>query len=319
MTLFFNEDDVASLLTMDDAIEQTEKAFLLLGERKAVNRPRARVRANAITLHVMTAGAEAFGSVGLKAYTTGRSGARFYYLLFDDTSGEFLALMEADRLGQIRTGAASGVATRYLACEDASRVGVFGTGWQARSQLQAIASVRPIESVRAFSRNEEKRKRFAVEMSEELGVPVETVNGPELVCQDADIVVVATNAREPVLKGMWLRPGQHVNAIGSNALGRREVDELAVRRASIIFVDSLEQAKIECGDLAAVVEAGKLGWESVHELGDLVSGTEDVPSRSRADEITLFESQGLAIEDVAAAKRVYDLGRERGVGVDLSI
>jgi ornithine cyclodeaminase/alanine dehydrogenase len=262
-------------------------------------------------LHVLPAGSTALGYMGLKAYTTGPSGARFYFLMFDAVSGELVSMMEADRLGQIRTGAASGVATRYMAREDASSVGIYGTGWQARSQLEAIAVVRPVDAVLAYGRNVERREKFCAEMSETLGAPVTPCERPEAAAE-ADILVTVTNSREPVLKGEWLRPGQHINAAGSNNLRRLEIDSEAVTRASFIAADSVEQAKLECGDLAAVVDTGGITWDDVHELADVVCG--DTEPRQNEDDITLFESQGLAIEDVAAAKHVYETGRERKRG-----
>jgi len=317
MTRFYTEKDVAELLPMGDAVACVERALRLLAEDQAVNLPRQRVRVDKLLLHVLPAGSAELGYVGLKAYTTGPSGARFYFLQFDARSGELVAMMQADRLGQIRTGAASGVATKFMAREDATRVGIYGTGWQARSQLQAIAEVRPIVSMVAYGRDAARRKKFCSEMTEELGVPVRPVETPEEVPQDADIVVTATNAREPVLRGAWLKPGQHVNAIGSNALGRLEIDEVAVTRMSFIAADAIDQAKIECGDLAAVVDAGKLSWDGVHEIADVVGGK--ITARRSPDDITLFESQGLAIEDVAVAKHVYEAGNAKGMGTVLEI
>jgi ornithine cyclodeaminase/alanine dehydrogenase-like protein (mu-crystallin family) len=317
MAIFFSEDDVSRLLPMGDAVARVEDAFRLLGEGKAVNRPRQRVRLQKLMLHVLSAGSDAIGYCGLKAYTTGPSGARFYFLLFGAASGELVAMMEADRLGQIRTGAATAVATRYLARPSATTVGIYGTGWQARSQLEALAVSRGLSAILAYGRDETRRRSFCAEMSKTLGRDVVAASSPEEVASGAGILVVATSAREPVLLGRWLRPGHHVNAVGSNALSRREIDEAAVLRARFIAADSVEQAKLECGDLHAVVEAGKLSWEQVHELGDVVSGR---ISLGRApDDVTLFESQGLAIEDVAVAKLVYERGREEGLGRRLDV
>ena len=317
MAHFFTEDDVLALLTMPEAVKAVERAFRLLGEGKADNHPRQRVRAGKLMLHVLPAGSADLGFVGLKAYTTGPSGARFYFLMFEAPSGELAALMEADSLGQIRTGAASGVATRLMTSDDAKRVGIYGTGWQARSQLEAVAEVRKLELVRAYGRDADRRALFCRDMASKLGIPVEPCAAAEEVPDEVDIVITATNAKEPVLKGEWLRAGQHVNATGSNNLKRREIDELAVTRASFIATDSLDQAKIECGDLSAVVEAGKLSWDDVHELADVVTG--QVPARQSADDITLFESQGLAIEDVAVAKIVLEKGVRSGRGRKLQI
>jgi ornithine cyclodeaminase/alanine dehydrogenase-like protein (mu-crystallin family) len=315
MTLYFDEEDVGRLLPMKVAVSRVEEAFRLLGDGSAENRPRARSRAGKVMLHVMSGGSGELGYLGLKAYTTGPAGARFYVLLFSAQDGRLVSVIAADRLGQIRTGAASGVATRYLAPKDASRVGIYGTGWQARSQLEAIACVRPLVSAIAFGRDEERRRSFCREMSQTLGIPVEPAKAPEQVAERAEILVTATNARQPVLQGAWLRPGQHVNAVGSNSLARREVDEAVVTRASFIAADSVEQAKIECGDLDAVVQSGKLSWDRVQELSGIVAGK--LSFQRKADDVTLFESQGLAIEDIAAAKAVYEAGRAEGAGRDV--
>jgi ornithine cyclodeaminase/alanine dehydrogenase-like protein (mu-crystallin family) len=317
MVHFFTEDDVAELLTMKDAIACVGEAFRLLASGEAINKPRQRVRVDKLMLHVLPAGSSALGYVGLKAYTTGPNGARFYFLMFDATSGELVSLMEADRLGQIRTGAASGVATRYMANASASRIGIYGTGWQARSQLEAIVQVRSIESVVAYGRDPGRRASFCEEMSASLGIPVEPRDNPEAVTAESDIIVTVTSSREPVLKGKWLVAGQHVNAAGSNNLQRLEIDAEAVTRASFIAADSVEQAKLECGDLAAVVESGQITWDEVHELADVVAGVKT--PRQTKDDITLFESQGLAIQDVAVAKHVYELGRKQQRGTTLAL
>lgn len=311
MALFLTEEDVTQLLTMDDAISAVEDAFRQLGEGSAVNSPRSRVGLPGTMLHVMSAGSAEWGLLGLKAYIAKRGGAQFLFHLYD-TSGQLEAVMEADRLGQMRTGAASGVATRLMAREDAATVGMLGTGWQARSQLEAVAAVRPLSRARVFGRDGERRRRFCAEMSESLSLDVQATDAPEEISVGADILITATTSREPVLRGDWLRPGQHINAVGANFAFKREVGGGVVRRSSCIVVDSLEQALLECGDLIAPVAEGELVWDDVSELGQLVCG--NASGRETDEDITLFESQGIAIEDVAVARRVFELGRERGVG-----
>jgi len=317
VALLLTEQDVARLLPMDLALEAVEEAFRWQGQGKVVNRPRVRLKVPGGLLHVMPAAAPEARVMGLKAYATTRGGARFVVLLFSAESGELLAVMEADRLGQMRTGAASGVATRYLARPDAETVGIYGTGWQARSQLEAVSAVRKIREVRAYGRDPERRQAFAREMAGRLGVPVIPVERPEEAARGASILVTITNSRTPVLQGAWLEPGAHVNAAGSNALERAELDVEAVRRAALIVVDSLEQARLECGDLVAPIEQGATRWEAIRELGEVVAGNH--PGRPGPEAITLFESQGVAMEDVAVAVRVWERARAEGVGQALPI
>lgn len=316
MALFLTEEEVGQLLSMEEALEAVEEAFKALGRGEAVNRPRSRVAMPAGMLHVMPAGLLPRQAMGFKAYTVSKNGARFLFLLYDG-EGRLLSIMEADRLGQIRTGAATGVATRHMARPEASTVGILGTGWQARAQLQAIALVRPIRRVRAYGRNPERRRTFCREMGRTLGIEIIPVERPEAVIEDADIVVTITTAKDPVLKGDWLLPGVHINAAGSNFAHKRELDEEAVRKAAFIAVDSKEQARIESGDLLVPIEKGLLGWEDVHELGEVVAGL--VPGRRSPDEITLFKSHGIALEDVAVAIRVYERAKAEGVGREVPI
>lgn len=314
MAYFFTEEDVKRLLSMQDAMEVVEEAFRQLGEAEAVNRPRSRVHLPGTILHVMPAGSKVWEVLGLKAYITTRGNARFLFHLYR-TDGELLAIMEADKLGQMRTGAASGVATRFMAREDATTVGLYGTGWQARSQLEAVARARTLRRALVFGRDDRRRERFCREMSELLGLEVRPVTSPEEVAGAADILVTATNSKQPVLRGEWLRPGQHINAIGANVASNQEIDGGVVRKATRIATDSKEQALLECGDLLIPQAAGELDWDAVVELGDIVSGK--LVGREQADDITLFESQGLAIEDVAVGRKVYELGRAAGMGAPL--
>jgi alanine dehydrogenase len=315
MALFLREDDVARVLQMDDVIATVEDAFRYHGLRKAVNRPRQRSTSGTSVLHVMSAAIPALGVMGLKAYSSTGGKTRFVGMLYSIETGELLAMLEADRLGQMRTGAASAVATKYLARPEAGSIGIIGTGWQARSQVIAISRVRPVALVKCHSRDPRRREAFATEMVQELGAEVVACDTAEEAVRDADIVVTATNAREPVLSGAWLRPGMHVNAIGSNWADRRELDADAVARSDRVVVDDLDQAKIECGDLVAAIDGGRLSWDGVAELGAIVAG--DAPARTAPSAITLFESQGIALEDVAAMQLAYNRARAHGVGEPL--
>jgi alanine dehydrogenase len=314
VTLILTEAEVDDLLDMPSTLQAVESVLRDRAEGRATNRARRRVALPKSGLNFMAAGAPEIGALGLKAYSVARTGARFYTLLFDPEGGELLSIMQSDRLGQMRTGAASGVATKYLAREDANTLGLYGAGWQAESQLEAIAAVRNLERVIVYSRREESRKRFAGKMGERLGMEIETTHSTDEPAAQ-DIVVTATSSREPVLLGEWLRPGAHVNAAGSNFLFKSEIDREVVRRASFVCVDSREELGLEAGDLVQPLETGLILPEAVYELGQVIAG--QVEGRRGPGDITLFASQGLALEDVAAARVVYDRAVERDVGREI--
>jgi len=301
---------------METAIAAVEEVLRDQAQGQASNRPRYRVAMPTSQLHVMAAGDRRLGVYGFKAYTASRKGARFLVMLYEAETGDLLAIIEADRLGQMRTGAASGVATRHMAREDAQTVGIFGTGWQAESQLMAVCAVRQIKSIKAYSRNRENRENFALRMTPLLRTEVMPAETPEEAAWQS-IVITATSAREPVLRGEWIDPGAHINVVGSNFLSKSEIDVETIRRASVIAVDSLEQARLEAGDLLPAIERGVISWESVTELGRVVAG--QISGRDNRDDITLFKSNGIALEDIATARRVYDLAREKGVGDQVNL
>lgn len=317
MPLLLSEVDVRGLLTMPVAIEAVEAAFRRVAAGAAIVHPRRRLHLEGFSyLHYMAAADGAGGYEGLKIYTSSREGLRFMIPLFRAKTGELLAVLEGDYLGQMRTGAATGLATRLLAREDARCVGIIGTGLQAKTQLEAIASVRKIERVRAFGRNPERREKFAREMSARLGVPVEAAASAEEVVRDADVLVTATTATNPVVESCWVRPGTHINAVGANFPQKRELDSETVMRSDAIFVDSCEQAKMEAGDLIQTFAQEPGRWDSVKELASLVAG--HIAGRTSRDQITLFKSSGIAIEDVVTAGCVYELALERKLGKQVS-
>ena len=310
--LFLTERDVQDLLPMETAIECVATAFLAQHTGRGINRPRERIFLPGVSLHYLAAGLLDEMLVGMKVYTISRSAWRFLVLLYSGESGELLAVIEADHLGRIRTGAASGVATRHMAHAGASRVGVIGTGRQARTQLQAVALVRKLAAGGAFSRDPQKRELFAREMTAELGFPVEAAQSAEAAARFGEIVITATTSSEPVLKGEWLSPGVHVNAIGANMRNRRELDDEAVARFGVIAVDSLEEAREEAGDLIQGFASREGAWDGVLELGEIVSGSR--PGRASDDERTLFKSSGIALWDVAVAGHVYYEALKQGRG-----
>jgi len=313
MALLLSEADVKQILTMPIALAAVEDSFRRLADGSALLHSRQRLRLPGKSyLHYMAAADATSGYMGMKIYTSSPAGLRFLVPLFHVGSGELLALIEADYLGQIRTGAASGVATGLLARADAAKIGIIGTGLQSRTQLQALSLVRTITGVHAFSRNPEHRERFAREMTAQLGVPVVAVASAQEAVRGADIVVTSTTSTNPVLDGSWLAPGMHVNAIGANFPQKHELDGEAIRRCDIIAADSREQSKIEAGDLIQMYGDDKRRWASVTELAEIVAGK--TPGRSSPEQITLFKSNGIATEDVVVAGRIYDLARERGLG-----
>ena len=316
MALLLTESEIDGLFTMGAALPVVEEAFRALALGEAENQPRRRVRVKAGVLHNMSASFPAAQALGIKAYASVAGTTRFLVALWDSETGELKALMEGNRLGQLRTGAASGVATRHLARADARVACVIGTGWQARSQLEAICAVRPIAEARAFSRDPERRRAFCDDMSRQIGIEVRPSESAEEAVRGSEVIVTMTSSREPVLLGQWLEPGMHVNAAGSNWANRQELDVEAVRRADVVLADQVEGAKLESGDLVAAVAAGAIGWEAVGELGDVVAGK--IPGRTNAEQITLFESQGLAVQDTAAAAYVYAEARRQGVGREVA-
>jgi len=310
MPLLLTEADVKSILTVPMAIELVERSFRLLADGSATLHPRQRIHIpKKAYMHYMAAAAD--GYMGQKMYTISQNGGRFLVTLFKDT-GEMAALIEADYLGQARTGAASGVATRFMARADARTAGIIGTGLQARTQMEAIANVRKLERIRAFGRDQQRREKFAAEMTNRLGLPVEPVGSPEEAVRDADIIVTSTNAVKPVVEGGWLQPGMHINAIGSNFAHKSELDAEAVGRCDVIAADSIEQSKTEAGDLIQAFADDASRWSKVHELADVVAGK--VSGRSDQRQITMFKSNGVATEDIVVAGRIYELARERKMG-----
>ena len=316
MPLLLTESDVRAILAMPLALELVETSFRRLGGGAAVSHPRRRLQIPGKTiLNYMAASDAASGYLGLKIYSIARGAARFVIPLFRAETGEMVALIEADYLGQMRTGAASGVAAKVMARQNARTVGIIGTGLQARTQLEAVAYARKVAVIRAFGRDAQRREKFAKEMTERLGVPVSPVSSAEEAVRSADIVITSTTSKTPVLEGQWIEPGMHISAIGSNFAEKREIDVEAVRRCDVIAADSVEQSKIEAGDLIQAFGGDESRWTVVHEFAAIVTGK--VPGRTGAQQVTLFKSNGIAIEDVVVAGKVYEIGRERGMGRDV--
>ena len=315
MALFLNEEVVRQLLTMPLTIEAVEESHKELSLARAIDIPRQRTRLPQTALHILQGALPGRDAIGYKAYTSNRSGIRFLVHVFSAASGALRVVMEADYLGMMRTGAASGVATRWLARPDAEVLGVFGAGWQAEGNIEATAAVRKLRKVKVFARNTERLAAFCAKMSDRLQIDVVPGASPEDTVRGSDIVSTITTASSPLFDAAWLSPGTHINAAGSNSLIRREVGEDVLKVSRPIVVDSVETALKEAGDLLPVMEKGRLSERQLVELGDIILGRH--PGRSKPEDITLFESQGMAIQDISVAVRLEALARENGLGVEL--
>ena len=316
MALFLTENDVKQVLTATMALEAVESAHRDLALGLAQDTPRARTRLPQTVLHILQGALPAQGVLGYKAYTSNRSGNRFLVHLFDAATGELLAVIEADYMGMIRTGAASGVAAKWLARPDAKVAGVFGAGWQAEGHVRALCAALPLERVKVCSRKADKLAAFCARMSEAIGVAVVPASAEEAV-RDSDLVGTVTTAAQPLFEAEWLTPGAHINAAGSNALIRRELSEATLKQAALIAVDAVPTALAEAGDLLPLLEKGQHHARQLVELGDIIVGKHK--GRVSADQITIFESQGMAIQDLAVALRVLKAARAAGLGIELPL
>lgn len=312
MALFLSENDVKNLLTVEMALEAVESAHRDLANGLAIDTPRARSRLPQTVLHILQGALPAQGVIGYKAYTSNKSGNRFLVHLFDAATGRLKAVIEADYLGMIRTGAASGVAARWLARPDASVAGVFGAGWQAEGHVRAICAALPLERVKVFSRKADKLQDFCRRMSETTGVAVEPADSAEETVRGSDIIGTVTTAALPLFDAAWLEPGVHINAAGSNSLIRQELSEATIRRCDLVTVDAVPTALAEAGDLLPLLEKGRLNSRQLVELGEVIVGRH--AGRASAEQITLFESQGMAIQDLAVALRVLAAAEASGLG-----
>jgi alanine dehydrogenase len=315
--LFLSERDVLELFPMETAIERVEASFVAQAHHQATNQVRQRMFLPAVSLHYMAGAWAGENLLGMKIYTVSRGSLRFVVLLYDATKGELLAMIEADHLGRIRTGAASGVATKHLSRPASSALGLIGSGRQARTQLHAVSMVRQLARVRVYSRDPRIREAFCKETSDQLHLDVIPVESAEAAVQSSDIVITATSSRSPVLFGDWLSPGTHINAIGANIASRRELDDAALIRATAISVDFLDQAKVEAGDLIQGFRDAPQRWESVTELKEIIAGNH--PGRRSPEDVTIFKSTGIALLDVAAAGAIYHRAVKAGLGKEIEL
>jgi alanine dehydrogenase len=317
MAILLRESDVEKLLTMKMTLELIERVHREYSTGQASDVPRERTRLPKAALHMLQGAVPSAGVFGYKAYTSSREAVRFLVYMFSAERGTLEAIVEANYMGMMRTGAAAGVAAKWLAREDAKVAGIIGSGWQARGQIEALANVRTLERVKVWSRNAGKLSEFCGKTSRELSLDIVPAASAEDAVRGSDIVATITTSATPVFSGEWLAPGTHVNAAGSNSLLRQEIDEATVRKASVIAVDSRPTATKECGDLLPALEKGRITMGSVSELGEIIAGTR--PGRTTPEQVTLFESQGMAIQDLIIAEAMARLAREQGLGTDIDL
>ena len=318
MTLHITEADVRAVLTMPLAVEAVEEISRKQATGEVIVHPRRRFEfAGGGFFHYMAAADFSSGFVAMKQYTYVRGKLRFLVPLFEMAPGDLVAMIEADYMGQLRTGAASGVATKYLARKNSRVAAIIGTGGQARTQLEAVAAVRKLESARAYGRDAAKREKFCAEMSQRLGIPVHPSSSAAEAVRGADIVSTATTSVQPVVTGADLSPGVHINAIGANHAHKRELDDEAVASADIIVVDSVEQSRQEAGDLIIAFHGDEICWTGVKKLSEIVAGK--ASGRTSDTEVTLFKSNGIASWDLAVAMKVYAMARGKKLGRELPL
>jgi alanine dehydrogenase len=301
---------------MDEAIPAVEEVLKHQSLGTAINRPRVHDFAGpAKYLATMQAADYQLGVFGFKTYSIVPGNHAYFVYLYDAESGDLLAIFQADKLGQFRTGAATGVAMKYMAREEAASVGILGSGFQARTQLEAVCKVRPITSARVYSPNPDNRNGYAQEMSQRLGIEVTPVESARRVVQGADILITVTSSQTPVVEGEWLEPGVHITAVGGANPYLSELDSDVLKRADLLVADDIAQLRIESGEFMMPAARGEILWEQVRELWQIVSGA--VPGRRSPEDITVFKSLGMALWDIAVAKATYDKAVAQGIGKTL--
>ena len=315
MALFLRDEEVGRCVTMEAMLAAIENMQRRYGEGQAQNLTRRKIIADSGMLSVMGGGLFYDGLLGVKTYTVVRGSYSFQVSLYDAATGKLLCYTQANRLGQLRTGATTGVAVKHLANGGPVTVGIVGTGNQAATQLQAVSMVRDVSKVKAFSRNAERREAFARTMSDSMGLEVSAAASNEQAVRDSDVLICIAATTTPVVQGEWLKSGSTVIGAGPTSWRSQEVDEATIARADKMFVDSIEQAAIEAGDLAAAVDRGLLQWSQLYELRHAVCGS--ISGRDDEGQIVYAKLMGTGVADVAAAKLAYDMALAQGLGTEL--
>jgi alanine dehydrogenase len=328
MVLVLTRQDVESILTMKDTMMAVEEAFRQLdqGTVDMPLRPVIRPRKYGGLVTFMPAYIDGMDALGMKLVTAYPDNPKKYdlptilgtILLNDPRTGALLSIMDGAWITAMRTGAAGGVATKYLAREDSRTIGVFGAGVQAKTQLMAVKETRNVKEARAYDIVPENARKFSEEMTAKLGITVVATKNAIDVVSESDIVIAATTSKVPVFNGDWLKLGAHINGIGSHhGPGVKELDEATIKKAKVV-VDQRDASLREAGDLIDPISKGTVTPDHIYaELGEIVSGKKK--GRTSSTEITLFKSVGLAIQDISTAVKVYELAKNMGIGKNVDV
>lgn len=325
MVMILTRSDLEKLLNMKEVIEIVEEAFreLQMGTAKLPERVTITINKMRGWMGVMPAYLERMGSLSTKIVTVFEKNSErnlpttmATIILNSPETGEPLAIMDGTYITAMRTGAVSGVATKYLSRKDSKIVGIFGAGVQARTQLRAMYTIRDIEKAYVYDKIREKAEKYATEMSQKLNIAVEICNPKNLVTK-SDIIITATTSKTPLFDGKLVKPGTHLNVIGAFTPNAREVDDTVIEKSKII-VDQKSAALKEAGDLIIPIKKGVISEEDIYaELGEIITGIK--PGRETISEITLFKSVGLGIQDCATAWLAYDKAKRKGIYKEVAL
>ena len=306
MTIFINEEQVQEILDVKSTVDILEESMKSLSTGKGFNSPRKRLPTSYSggNLHFMAASWPEKGIAGHKSYVVSKGKATFVVLLYSTEGEGLLAVIEANMLGQIRTGAASGLASKYLANKNSKKLAIIGSGFQAETQLEAINSQFDLDEIKVFSRSKEKRNKFVNKMGNKLNINIRAYNSSDEATSNVDIISLITNSNVPVITNSQITNGMHINAAGGNSWLRSEISSDSIGKFNFVSCDDVEQAKNECKELMDATEKGIISWSNVNELSNVIDGK--IKGRNNSEDITLYESLGIAIQDIAAAKYIYD-------------
>ena len=314
--IYIDEATASKILTMDDALNLVEESFTTYAQGKSFNMTRQRMRIRKGALHMLPGAVPYKNVIGFKAYTSFRAGLIFKVHLYDAENGSPLAIIDANEIGRLRTGAATGIATKYMAKKESNTAFIFGGGFQAEAQLEAVCKTSNIKKAFVTTRKIENAQAFADKMSKSLGIEIIPTQNIENDLPQADIIITITTAVKPLFEHTMLNPnGVHINGAGSNALIRAEIPEKTIEAAEVLAVDSKDVAAIECGDILPSLEKGRLHWNEIVELGEITSGFRS--GRVTDNGITIFQSQGMGLQDIMCAEFIYRKALAEKLGKDL--